>query len=178
MQLLALDVVGGVPAHPLLVHIPVVMIPLALILAASAFVTRIRTTALWGATGSAVVGLIGSALSGSSGEALQNAVQRTDLLRAHTQAGELVTAVTVPFVLVLVVALAVHLSQTESIPVIKSVGFAKKVTATMFTGILALTSILGLVASWKVYDAGHSGAKSAWRDVDVTKIREGEGDDD
>ena len=33
MSLLALDTIGGLPAHPLLVHIPVVLVPVTAVLA-------------------------------------------------------------------------------------------------------------------------------------------------
>lgn len=180
MQVPAVDTFGGIPAHPLLVHIPVMMIPLALALCLLAFWKPARTAALWGATGSAFVGLIGCFLASSSGEALQNAVQRTELLHEHTEAGDMVAAFAAPFFIVLLVGLVIHLSQTDSLPFVKSLSAAKKAGAGVLTGVLVLAGALGVLASWKTYDAGHSGAKSAWHDVDITKVHEneGHGDDD
>ena len=176
----ALDTLGGVPAHPLIVHVPVVMIPLAFVLAALAFVPRFRTLALWGAAGSGLIGVLGAALANGSGEALQNAVERTDLLRAHTQAGEAVAAFGAVFLVAVVGTLAVHLAHNDSLPFADRLSFFKKVPAAAIAGLVAASVALGAVASWKTYDAGHSGAKSAWRNIDVTKIQEheGHGDDD
>lgn len=178
MQLLAIDTVGGIPAHPLLVHIPVLMIPLALALALLAFYRPARTAALWGATGSAFVGLIGCFLASSSGEALQNAVERTALMRQHTEAGEAVAAFVAPFFVVLLVALLIELSRNDSVPFVTSISWAKKASAGILTGVMALSIALGALASYKTYDAGHSGAKSAWRNVDITKVHEREGGDE
>lgn len=174
MQLLAIDTVGGIPAHPLLVHIPVLMIPLALALTILAFHKPARTPALWGAAGSAFVGLIGCFLASSSGEALQNAVENDALLRAHTEAGDQVALFAAPFFVVLLVALVVQLSRNDALPFVKSLSVAKKVSATVLTGVLALSVALGALASYKTYQAGHSGAKSAWHDVDVSKVHEGD----
>ena len=178
MQLLAIDTVGGIPAHPLLVHIPVLMIPLALVLTLLAFYQPARTAALWGATGSAFVGLIGCFLASGSGEALQNAVQRSALLREHTEAGDMVAAFAAPFFIVLLVALVIELSRQDAVPFVKSVSMAKRASASALTGVMALSVVLGAVASWKTYDAGHSGAKSAWHDVDISKVHENEGGGD
>lgn len=180
MQLLALDVINGVPAHPLVVHIPVVMIPLALALTVLAFWKRVRTSALWCATGSAAIGLVGAALAGGTGEALQNAVERTKLLREHTQAGEAVAPVAAVLLAALVVALLAHLSASDSVPFVGSLPIAKKMGAGALTAVLVLSSVIGVAATWVTYDAGHTGAKSAWRNVDLTKVHEneGHGDDD
>ena len=181
MQQLAIDTVGGIPAHPLLVHIPVLMIPLALALALLAFYRPARTAALWGAAGSAIVGLIGCFLASGSGEALQGAVEKSALLRAHTEAGDQVAAFVAPFLVVLLVALVIELSRNDALPFVGSLAVAKKASAAFFTSVMALCIVFGTVASWKTYEAGHSGAKSAWNDVDVSKVGEhndrGDGDD-
>ena len=55
----SLDNIGGVPAHPLLVHIPVVLIPVALLLAIAAFWPKIRKPMIVAAACAAAVGGIG-----------------------------------------------------------------------------------------------------------------------
>lgn len=178
--MLGLDTLGGVPAHPLIVHIPVVMIPLALVLAVTALVPRLRTASLWAAGGSALVGVLGAAMANGSGEALENAVPRTDLLKAHTEAGEAVAVVTAVFLVAVIGTLAVHLAHNGSLPFADRLAFVKKVPAAAVTGLVAASVVLGALAAWKTYDAGHSGAKSAWKNVDLTKVHEneGHGDDD
>ena len=44
--MLALDNISGIPAHPLVVHIPVVLIPLGFVLAVAAMWKRFRTQLL------------------------------------------------------------------------------------------------------------------------------------
>ena len=176
MYLPAIDTVGGIPAHPLLVHIPVMMIPLALALTLLALVKRVRTVALWGATGSAVIGLLGCFLATSSGEALQHAVNRSELLHEHIEAGDQVAMFTAPFVVILIVVLLIQLARTGTFNIATRVPALKKVTAGALTALLGLSVALGALAAWKTYDAGHSGAKSAWNDVDVSKVTEGDDD--
>ena len=176
MSTLALNTFGGIPAHPLLVHIPVMMIPLALALALLALWPKVRTSALWGATGSAFIGLIGCFLASGSGEALEHAVEHSDLLRKHTEAGDAVAIFATPFFLVLLATLVIHLARNESLPFGLKLPSLKKLGAGVVTGLLALSVGLGALASWKTYDAGHSGAKSAWKDVDLGKVTEGNDD--
>lgn len=176
MQLLALNTFGGIPAHPLLVHIPVMMIPLALALTVLAFWGRVRTSALWGATGAAFIGLIGCFLASGSGEALENAVEKSALLRKHTEAGDAVAAFTAPFFIVLLAVLVIHLARNEALPFGLKLPKLRTIGAGVVTGLLVLSTALGALASWKTYDAGHSGAKSAWNDIDLSKVTEGHGD--
>ena len=79
----------GLPAHPLLVHIPVVLIPLATI--GSLFVAikpewrrryAIPVAAL------AAVGAVAVFLAAQSGESLEERVKENDLVEEHAEAGE------------------------------------------------------------------------------------------
>ncbi|MGA1363297.1 MAG: DUF2231 domain-containing protein, partial [Ilumatobacteraceae bacterium] len=113
---LAIDTLGGLPAHPAVVHLPVVMVPLALVLTLLAVWPRVRAWALPGATAAALLGMVGASLAESSGEALEDSVRRTPLLREHTETAEAVMAFLVPFVLLLLVALVLHSARTGRFP--------------------------------------------------------------
>lgn len=182
MRVPAIDTLGGLPAHPAIVHLPVVMVPVAFVLALVALRAGTRRWSLPAATVSAVLGLVGALLAGSTGEALQNSVERTALVRSHIRAADQVNFFLVPFVVLLCLLMVVEWARTDSVP------FASRLTpltrrvvpslakwpARTVSALLAVTVVLGALASWKTYDAGHSGAKSVWHDV---KIVPG-GDDD
>src|SRR3954471_408444 len=74
----------GLPAHPLLVHIPIVLIPLvgvgAIAIAVSA---RVRARIGWIVVALAGVALVGVQLAMGSGEALQHSVARSQALSRH-----------------------------------------------------------------------------------------------
>ena len=180
----AIDTLGGLPAHPAVVHLPVVMVPVAFVLSLFAFAPRARRWALPAATASAALGLVGALLAGSTGEALQGSVPRTELVRAHIRAADQVNFFLVPFLVLLCVLLVAQWARTDSFP------FASRLTpltkrvaprmaawsARTVAVLLGLTVVLGAIASWKTYDTGHSGAKSVWHDVKIVPGHEGDDD--
>ena len=179
----AFDTLGGIPSHPLLVHLPVVMVPVAMMLMFLAFWQKVRTTALWSAAIAAVVGFIGAVLAAGSGESLVRSVKRSDLLRRHTELGDQVQGYAGVFALLAVAALVIHLARTDSMPFEKRLSpvtrrlapFAKKMSAAAVTAVIAFASVAGVVAAWQTYNAGHSGAKAVW---DGVKIVDSGHDDD
>src|SRR3954462_10656050 len=74
----------GLPAHPLLVHIPIVLIPLVGIGGiAIALSSRIRTRIGWIVVFLGGAALVGVQLALGSGEALQHSVPRSQALARH-----------------------------------------------------------------------------------------------
>jgi uncharacterized membrane protein len=67
-----LDQLFDLPAHPLLVHVPVVLVPLALFVSLVALVPRARRIAAPAAAALALVGGIGVVLATGSGENLED----------------------------------------------------------------------------------------------------------
>lgn len=82
------DQLFGLPAHPLLVHVPVVIIPLALLVALVALWPRARRGAALAAAALAVVGALGAVLAAGAGEELEGDVRETDLSEEHAAQGE------------------------------------------------------------------------------------------
>lgn len=188
-----MDSIFGIPAHPLFVHIPVVLIPLATI---GVVLMAIRPTwwdrYKWPTVAIAGVGMIGAIIAAGSGEELEEAVENTaprQLLRAHVEAGEISRTVSIIFFVVLVAAVVVlpwwmkRRSSATSAGVVGATtdGSSPKWLRRVVSLVLVATA---LGASWTVYDAGHTGAKSVWSDVkigerDGKKDRGGSyGDDD
>lgn len=183
MHTQAFDTLGGIPSHPLLVHIPVVLVPLAMLLAVLALWKRVRTSALWGASIASVGGFVGAVLASGSGESLAHSVKRSDLLRHHMELGDQVQGYAAVFAFVSVAALLVHLARLDAIPTggflspltKRFVPLARKLSAGTVAGVITLAAVVGVAASWQTYNAGHSGAKSVWHDTKITNS--GRGDD-
>src|SRR5438874_2265489 len=92
--------ITGLPAHPLLVHVPVILMPLLGLLAVG-FAAR----PAWRQALSvpiavlAVITLAGTDLAANSGEALRNQVDRNALVRAHAEMGDQLKVIGVLFCL-------------------------------------------------------------------------------
>lgn len=147
----------GLPAHPLVVHAAVVLLPLAALLTVvCAAVPRARRWYAPVADGLALVAVVAVGLAQGSGEALEERVDETELVEEHTEKGEQV----LPWAIAVLVAAAA----VTAIPVLTrrrpSIS-SRTVTAAA----VAISLIAGVGATWTVVDVGHSGAKATWEDV-------------
>src|SRR5690349_4695774 len=87
--LAALDSAFGLPAHPLLVHVVVVLVPLAAIgVAVVAFWPAARRRIGWIVVGVALVGVVSAFLAKESGEALEDTVKETRAVEEHAEMGD------------------------------------------------------------------------------------------
>ena len=157
----------GLPAHPLFVHIPVVLIPLAglgaIAMAVSAWV---RDRFGWLVLGVAVVAGISTQFAIDSGQALRHSVPNSSALRHHTSIAGSIR----PLILLLfLVALAVMLIDRRSRGAwpfahrgpAKSPGVAVQVVLALLTVVVALGTTVRLV------QIGDSGAKATWQRVQI-----------
>lgn len=166
----------GIPAHPLFVHVPVVLIPLAAI---GVIIMVVRPSwwerYKWATLTIAGVGMIGAILAASTGEELEEAVEDTaprQLLRAHVEAGEVSRSVSIVFFAVLVAAIVVlpwwlRRRAAHSVVSTANPGTTAVVPRWLRNVISVVLVVTALGASWTVYDAGHTGAKSVWSDVKI-----------
>lgn len=166
-----MDTLGGIPSHPLFVHIPAVLIPLATL---GVILMVVRPTwwqrYQWATLAITGVGTLGAILAAGSGEALEEGVEDTanrSQLHAHIEAGEAARTMSIVFFLVVLAAIVV-------VPWVMK----RRTTAASSPKWLRMVVAIALVASagaasWTVFDAGHSGAKSVWADV---KVGEGGGE--
>lgn len=160
-----MDTLGGIPSHPLFVHLPAVLIPLATL---GVILMLVRPTwwhrYQWATLTVTGIGTLGAILAAGSGEALEEGVEDTanrSQLRAHVEAGEAARTMSIVFFLVVLVAIVVVpwvIKRRSAAP--SSPKWLRLVVA------FALVVSAG-AASWTVFDAGHSGAKSVWSDVKV-----------
>lgn len=193
-----MDLIDGIPAHPLVVHLPVVLIPLALVAAILMLVRPQWRKASWVVVALAGIGLVGALLAENSGEALEKRVQESEAVEEHAEQGELVPPVTGLFVLAAAGVAGSEFmrqrkvaSQGTSVGGVNSaasVNASARDTLKMASTVLAVASVLtGAGATYVTYAAGHSGAKSAWEDAAKTQPRaeregeegeEGEGEEE
>jgi hypothetical protein len=179
-----IDQILGLPAHPLLVHVPVVLVPLATL---GAVMVAVRAS--WRRSLAVVVavlavgGAVGVLLATQSGEALEERVEESDertegrtsveggegaegeeaeeAVEEHAEKGEAARPFAVLFALLAVgVATVDHLSRRED-----PGGDRPGVPAKVLPVLLVLSVLSGGVASWMVYEAGHSGASATWNET-------------
>ncbi len=148
-------IINGVPAHPLFVHLVVVLVPLAAIAAIFAAVwpkarTKIGLTMpiLTTAAGASAV------LAVQAGEWLEEHVDGSALLEKHTDLGDTV----LPWIAVFVILAWAHWVWFKLVAV-KVQGRA----GTVIGWVLAIALILVAVAStYVVYVVGDTGAQAVW----------------
>ena len=155
----------GIPAHPLLVHVPAVLLPMAalgviVMVLKPAWHHRYR----WAVLGTGFVGTVGAVLAASAGESLgdlivakkgQAAADRWD---DHVQFGETARLLA----LVFFVMLALYVLVPWFIE--RRAAEGRPIRAPKWLS--PLLAVLVLVASaasvFTVIQAGHSGAKAVW----------------
>lgn len=161
-----MDLISGLPAHPLIVHLPVVLIPLALVAALVGVARdRWRTPALIVATILVFAGFVGAFLAEESGEQLERRVDESSALEAHAQQGERVPLVAGLFFVVTAGAAAASiLSERWDSADATSPEAGRRRSQMRVAGlVLGIGSVAaGVAANVVTFDAGHSGAKAVW----------------
>ena len=162
--------VMGVPAHPLMVHVPVVLVPLATLGIFGMFWPSWRTRIGWIVVLFAGAALFFTQLAIDSGQALEESVKETKLLNAHTATAEGARLwVFLFFISVLGVMVVVTLLKRRA----SSAGNEGPSNPPMVLAAVAIAALLGVAACAVIYDVGHSGAKASWGNV---KIKSGGGE--
>jgi uncharacterized membrane protein len=172
-----LEKLFGLPAHPLLVHAPVVLIPLAGIIAVVfAFKPAWLDRYGWGLVALAGVGALGGILAAGSGEglaSLQNQAE-TGAREDHFELGEIARNLGILFfVIVLAVVLVRHLARKKA----ATDGVWAKANskgAAIAMSVLLVAGAAG--ATITISQAGHQGAKLVWEDEGKGESDTGDGD--
>lgn len=163
-----MDQITGLPAHPLLVHLPVAMLPLAalgvgVLLARRAWYERYR----WAVLVVAGIGTVGAMLATSSGESLERQLREHEgaaavrAVHEHAEAGDLAQALAIVFFLVL--AVYVILPWWLDRRAAAAPDEPRRNGPAWLRPLLMVTVAVSAVASvGSVINAGHSGAARAW----------------
>lgn len=174
-----MDRIGDLPAHPLLVHAPVVLVPLALIA-----LVAMAVRPAWQRAGGAVVALavaamVASVLATRSGEALEEELEDTGMtlgstLRDHAEMGDRVPLLVGVFLLLVIAwyvlarrarrAAAAAEGEPATDPAAGPNRGPGSVPRAAVVGVLVASVLAGVVATASVIRTGHSGASSVWGD--------------
>lgn len=158
-----LDNFMGIPAHPLFVHLPIVLIPLlALFVIAMAIKPEWRDRYALPTAALAVITAICTFLAAGAGESLEKRVEPSSLIEEHAELGDQTKILALIFALLLV-ALVVAI---------------RKNLAKFIVPLVMLSAVTGVVASVWVARTGHAGAKSAWEDTPKAPVGGGGGDEE
>jgi hypothetical protein len=148
-----LSTIQGLPAHILLVHVIVVLIPLTAVLASLG--------AVWPAARRRLIWLIAVLAAGlavltpvttEAGEWLEHRLNSTDLLRTHTSLGDTMPYFSVALLIGVGLLVTVHVRDQRGRPL-------PTVVAVVFAVVTLTVSAAAIV---QVYRVGDSGSRSAW----------------
>ena len=167
--LAALDSLFGLPAHPLLVHAAVVLVPLSAIgVCVIAFWPAARRRIGWIVVGLAFVGMVSAFLAKESGEGLEETVKETQAVEEHAEMGDsgliagglvFLGAAGVMAVDVLEKRRASQSGSTTGAGSMKTIGVVVGVVAVLFS----------VVGAARIVQIGHSGAKATWEDNELSR---------
>ena len=167
----------GLPAHPLIVHAVVVLVPLAALgLFLSAVWPAARDKIGWITVGISAFCLVMIPFATGSGENLEERVDESDLVEKHAElADRMLPWVILLFVAALALMLFFHYRNKVNAKVAdgtlsEAPGWMKIASPLLIA--FAIIASLGNV--WITYEVGHSGAKATWDDTPAGE-REGEG---
>ncbi|WP_158600410.1 cytochrome b5-like heme/steroid binding domain-containing protein [Tessaracoccus antarcticus] len=151
-----LNTVAGLPTHPLVVHIAVVMLPLASIsLIIIILVPRWRAAYGWLTMGGLAVGTIGAVLSAQTGEALARTV---GLPEDHARWGDLLEKLGVALLVIAAIWFFVQRRTAARTP-----GITPALLGPPLQAILAVLSVgVAIAALALTVVVGHSGATAVW----------------
>jgi uncharacterized membrane protein len=157
-----LDKLFGLPAHPLLVHVPVVLVPLAGLMAI-AFALRAKWLDRFGWWLVAItgVGAAGAVLAAGSGEKLERRVGGSDALEKHAELGDTAKLVSVVFFLV-VVSIMLFRWWSKKRAASGGKDIARTGAVAIITAVLLVAA--GGSAGAAIAKAGHQGAKITWEE--------------
>jgi uncharacterized membrane protein len=158
---------GGLPAHPLFVHVPVVLIPTTVV-AAVVFVFRRDWFKRYGIA-LAVVSIVAMSsifLTMQAGAALRGELnlqgQAATLISEHSQAAHILAYVYVLFTATLIVTFA-SLRISGGMPT--GLGIVDRLLSPrpVFTGLCMVLVLLSIGAGYMVFRTGDLGAKAVWQ---------------
>lgn len=163
----------GIPAHPLFVHLPIVLVPLAAI-GVIAMVVRpsLRPALGWITAGVLGLATLGLQLAMGSGEQLQERVPETALVRSHRQLAEQARPMVGLFFLAVAAWVWIdHRRRTRPEEAEPSHWVARAATPVMVAAVG-----LGVLSTVWVTRTGHEGARATWAKTPAA-TSEGGGED-
>lgn len=158
----------GLPAHPFLAHVPIVLIPLGAIGAIAMCWKRLRDKVGWVTVGVVFVAGIFCQLAISAGESLEEYVRETNLVRDHAEMGESIRPWVLLMFLGLLAVMVVDRLRTRNTGQSSATGEGRDGGRTdqrlRVAGVVALVIALvfSAVSVVSIVRIGHSGSKAVW----------------
>lgn len=164
-----LEKFAGLPAHPLFVHIPVVLIPLAgLVAIVFAFQPAWLDRFGWSLVALSGVGMIGAIIAAGSGEGLEDMIREngeeiSSQLREHAELGESARTISIIFFVIVTAIVVLRYFARKNVG---SGNAAMKFSASKAGAtVMAIALVVSAgAASYSVAAAGHNGAKAVWEE--------------
>ena len=142
-----LEKIGDLPAHPLIVHLPIILGPVVGLLTLLCLVPKWREKLLWPTAGLAIVFAISTIVATESGENLAATLQIGDGIKEHQEAGEQLRMIAI---ILAIVITAVAL-------------LGKRLTGVVGTIAAVIVAALGVLTIGSTVKTGHAGAKAVWK---------------
>lgn len=159
-------VYSGLPAHPLLLHVPVVLIPVTAI-AAIAVMVKPEWLTRWGIA-LAVVSIVtmsSAFITMQAGGALRGALdlhgQAAHYVSQHSQAADILAVVYIAFTATLIVAFAARRISTGR-PTGLGIVDRPLSPPAVFTALRVAVIVLAILAGFFTFRVGDLGAKAVW----------------
>ena len=153
---------AGLPAHPLFVHVPIVLLPLVAIggvaMVASA---RVRQRLGWTILGLAIAAGLSTQLAISSGQALEEHVDKSAALRHHVEIAESIRPLALGLFLVLLAVMLADRRANGAWPFRSTTPRPMSRTVGAVLGVAAVVVAVGTCA--RLYQIGDSGAQATWQ---------------
>ncbi|APA97323.1 DUF2231 domain-containing protein [Nocardia seriolae] len=151
-----MSVVNGLPAHILLVHLIVVLVPLTALLAVlSAVWPAARRRFAWLVLALAALVAVMTPVTTEAGEWLERRVSRTADLHNHTRLGDTFIFFAIPLLIAAAALAFVHFRETRD----------RTPSRVVVAAVAVLTIATSAAATVQVYRIGESGAQSSWNGV-------------
>jgi len=143
----------GLPTHPLLVHVIVVLTPLTAVLAiACALWPAARRRFIWLLLPFALIVLVLTPITTNAGEWLEDQFGEVAAIETHADLGETMIYFALALTLVAAAVTAVHYFEQRAKPLKPAVVWA----------IAAVTIVVAIATCVQVYRIGDSGARAVW----------------
>ena len=156
--------IAGLPAHPLFVHIPVVLLPLVAIGAvAMALSARVRDRLGWIVLGLSILAGLSTQLAIGSGKALVDSVTKSSALDRHVAIAESIRPLALLLFLVASGVMLVDRRSRAEWP------FRHRSPTTAGTwinvGLAVVTVAVAFATCARLYQIGDTGAKATWQNT-------------
>jgi hypothetical protein len=159
---------GGLPAHPLFVHVPVILIPTT-IMAALVLMAKPNLFARYGIAlaGVSIAAMASVFVTMQAGAALSHALHEqgteANLISQHSQAAHILAIIYVLFTATLIVTFA---AQRISGGMPTGLGIVDRLLSpgAVFTSLRVLLVVLSIGAGYMTFRVGDLGAKAVWQD--------------